>query len=186
MRKHCGITQGRKRMDKRLHVVFFKMLMKEEYAQGSREYIMESFVEPILQEHPNWVFEDLYIDWRRYCMKYHTEIFADMRRRCEQGGIDLIYTESVRRFDCNMERTFGSIRMFADMQPPIGILFEKELIYSLSTNGKKSLELLEESCKLEKTLKLRKNRMKPNHLVKYPCFVKGERFLTESDPSLST
>ena len=55
-------------MDKRLHVVFFKMLMKEEYAQVSREYIMESFVEPILQEHPNWVFEDLYIDWRRYCM----------------------------------------------------------------------------------------------------------------------
>ena len=171
-------------MDKRLHVVFFKMLMKEEYAQVSREYIMESFVEPVLEEHPNWVFEDLYIDWRRYCRKYHTEIFAGMRHRCEQGGIDLIYTESVHRFDCNMEKTFGSIRLFANMQPPVGILFEKELIYSLSMNGKKSLELLEGSCKLEKSLKLRKNRMKPAQIVRLPAQIAVGGNSTEPEPVL--
>ena len=173
-------------MTKRLHVVFFKMLMKEEYAQISRDYIMESFVEPVLQDQPNWIFEELYIDWRRYSTKYHTEVFADMRRRCEQGGIDLIYTESVRRFDCNMERTFCSIRTFANMQPPVGIIFENELIYSLSENGRNSLALLEESIKLEKAIKIRKNRMKPNHVAKLRHLAESEGDVTEQATFLSS
>lgn len=176
---------GRMKMSKRLHVVFFKMLVKEEYAQVSQEYIMESFVEPVLEDHPNWIFEELYIDWRRYGTKYHTDIFASMRRRCELGGVDLIYTESVRRFDCNMERTFESIRTFSAMEPPVGILFEKELIYSLSKNGQNRLSLLEESYQLEKTIKLRKNRIKPPQLIR-PEYqsVNRENDITESEPFL--
>ena len=171
-------------MNKRLHVVFFKMLVKEEYAQVSPEYIMESFVEPVLEDHPNWVFEELFIDWRRYGAKYHTDIFASMRRRCELGDIDLIYTESVRRFDCNMERTFESIRTFSSLEHPVGILFEKELIYSLNRNGQDALALLEESYHLEKTIKLRKNRIKPENIIRASLSPPGEEDLTEPKPSL--
>ncbi len=172
-------------MNKRLHVVFFKMLVKEEYAQVSPEYIMESFVEPVVEDHPNWIFEELYIDMRRYGAKYHTDVFASMRHRCELGDVDLIYTESVRKFDCNMERTFESIRTFSSMEHPVGILFETELIYSLNRNGQNALALLEESYRLEKTVKLRKNRIKPDNITK-PAFLSAtdEDDFTEPEPSL--
>lgn len=171
-------------MSKRLHVVFFKMLMKEEYAQIPRDYIMESFVEPVLQDQTNWVFEELFIDWRRYSTKYHSDVFASMRRRCELGDIDLIFTESVRKFDCNMERTFESIRTFSSMPHPVGILFENELIYSLSENGQRSLALLEDSYNLERSLKMRKNRMKPAQIVRFQDQLKDECDSTESEPVL--
>ncbi len=148
-------------MAKRLHVLFFKMLMRKTYTQLSEEYIMETFVEPVLNEHPNWVFEGLFVDYRRYKARYHSDVFKNMRNRCEDGGIDLIYTETVNKFDCNMEKTFDSIRFFSSMDHPVGIIFEKEMIYSLSQNGQRGLFLLEQSLSIEKNCQRKKNILKP-------------------------
>lgn len=61
---------------------------------------------------------------------------------CKAGHIDLIVTKSVSRFARNILDCIGYVRELKAMQPPIGIFFETENIYTLNENSEMSLSFI--------------------------------------------
>ena len=61
---------------------------------------------------------------------------------CQRGKIDLIITKSVSRFARNVVDCIGYVRELARMQPPIGVFFETENIYTLNPNSEMSLSFI--------------------------------------------
>ena len=61
---------------------------------------------------------------------------------CKAGKIDLIVTKSVSRFARNVLDCIGYSRELASMQPPIGIFFETENIYTLNSNSEMALSFI--------------------------------------------
>lgn len=71
----------------------------------------------------------------------HREEFKRMIADCKKGGIDLIVVKSVSRFTRNVGDGRASIDMLAELKPPVGIWFENERIYSLSSDSEFLLNL---------------------------------------------
>lgn len=92
---------------------------------------------------PNWEFAGIYKDecsgmvdsMRRKAMR-------EMIEDCKAGKIDLILTQSFSRFSRNLDDCLSTIKMLKTLNPPVGVLFESELLYTLDSNGKMLLTLL--------------------------------------------
>jgi len=65
-----------------------------------------------------------------------------MIKDCEARKIDLIVTKSVSRFARNILDCIGYVRQLANMQPPIGVFFETENIYTLKSNSEMLLSFM--------------------------------------------
>ena len=57
------------------------------------------------------------------------------------GKIDLIITKSVSRFARNVEDFLSSVRALAEHNPPVGVFFESEAIYSLKSDSTVALSI---------------------------------------------
>jgi len=55
------------------------------------------------------------------------------------GKIDLIITKSVSRFARNVVDFLGMVRMLSERNPPIGVFFEAENIFSLNETSNMAL-----------------------------------------------
>ena len=69
------------------------------------------------------------------------EAFREMIEDCKKGGIDLIVVKSVSRFSRNVVDGLSSIAMLAELKPPVGVYFENERIFSLSSDSEFLLSL---------------------------------------------
>ena len=67
---------------------------------------------------------------------------CEMLEDCKAGKIDLILTQSFSGFSRNLVDCLSTIRMLETLNPPVGVLFESELLYTLGSNGKMLLTLL--------------------------------------------
>ena len=63
------------------------------------------------------------------------DAFRQMIEDCKKGGIDLIVVKSVSRFSRNVVDAISSVEMLAELTPPVGVFFENERIYSLSSDS---------------------------------------------------
>ena len=72
----------------------------------------------------------------------HREAFIEMIEDCRQKKIDLIVTKSVSRFARNVLDCIGYVRQLKAMQPPVGVFFETENIYTLNPNSEMSLSFI--------------------------------------------
>lgn len=68
--------------------------------------------------------------------------FNKMIDDCRAGKIDLIITKSLSRFARNLVDTVLTIRELAQMNPPVGVLFETENIYTLDKDKEMILNIL--------------------------------------------
>lgn len=66
----------------------------------------------------------------------HRDAFQQMIRDCKAGMIDLIVTKSVSRFARNVVLCVGIARDLAELEPPVGVFFESECIFSLNDDSK--------------------------------------------------
>jgi len=71
----------------------------------------------------------------------HRDEFKRMIADCKKGGIGLIVVKSVSRFTRNVGDGRASIDMLSELKPPVGIWFENERIYSLSSDSEFLLNL---------------------------------------------
>ena len=62
-----------------------------------------------------------------------------MIAECKVGKIDLIITKSVSRFARNVVDFLGMVRMLSERNPPIGVFFEAENIFSLNETSNMAL-----------------------------------------------
>lgn len=72
----------------------------------------------------------------------HREAFVEMIEDCRKKKIDLIVTKSVSRFARNVLDCIGYVRQLKAMQPPVGVFFETENIYTLNPNSEMSLSFI--------------------------------------------
>ena len=104
--------------------------------QTSSYELQKSHYMEMVDRHPSWHLIEIYADEgiSGTSLK-NRDAFVKMINDCKAGKIDLIITKSVSRFSRNVVDCIGCVRQLAAMQPPIGVFFEMESIYTLNDNS---------------------------------------------------
>lgn len=97
----------------------------------------------VIDRHPGWKLYKIYADEGiSGTSLQHRDAFVEMIKDCKEHKIDLIVTKSVSRFARNVLDCIGYVRELAAMNPPIGVFFETENIYTLNPNSEMSLSFI--------------------------------------------
>ena len=92
-------------------------------------------------ENPEWEFAGIYADDGLSGLSYlHREAFNRMLQDCRDGKITMILTKSISRFARN---TVDSIKVIRELKAlGVGVMFEKENIWTLDSKGEFLLTLM--------------------------------------------
>lgn len=111
--------------------------------QTSSYELQKNHYQDVVNRHPGWKLAGIYADEGiSGTSLQHREAFVRMIDDCREHKIDLILTKSVSRFARNVLDCIGYARELAALDPPIGILFEAENIYTLDRNSEMSLSFV--------------------------------------------
>lgn len=102
--------------------------------------LQKKYYEDFVVRHPKWTLVDIYADEGiSGTSTKHRDGFNRMIAECKAGKIDLIITKSVSRFARNVVDFLGMVRMLSEHNPPIGVFFEAENIFSLNETSNMAL-----------------------------------------------
>lgn len=102
--------------------------------------LQKKYYEDYVVRHPNWTLEKIYADEGiSGTSMAHRTAFQQMIRDCKAGKIDLVITKSVSRFARNVVLCIGTARDLAELDPPVGVFFESEGIFSLNDESRAAL-----------------------------------------------
>lgn len=111
--------------------------------QTSSYELQKNHYEDVVKRHDNWILVKIYADEGiSGTSLQHRDAFLEMIADCKAGKLDMIITKTVARFARNVLDCIGYARELAAMQPPIGIFFETENIYTLNSNSEMSLSFI--------------------------------------------
>lgn len=111
--------------------------------QTSSYELQKNHYQDVVTQHPGWKLAGIYADEGiSGTSLQHRDAFMRMIEDCRNHKIDLILTKSVSRFARNVLDCIGYARELAALDPPIGILFEAENIYTLDRNSEMSLSIV--------------------------------------------
>lgn len=111
--------------------------------QTSSYELQKNHYEDVVRHHDNWILVKIYADEGiSGTSLQHRDAFLEMISDCKAGKLDMIITKTVARFARNVLDCIGYARELASMQPPIGIFFETENIYTLNNNSEMSLSFI--------------------------------------------
>ena len=112
----------------------------------------------LVGKHPNWDLKRIYADEgiSGTSLKNRDE-FNEMMSACWRGEYDLIVTKSVSRFARNLVDCISLVRRLKNHNPPIGVFFETDNLFTLSEDSELKLSLLatfaqEESVKKSESM----------------------------------
>ncbi len=111
--------------------------------QTSSYELQKNYYEDMVNNHPNWELVGIYADEgiSGTSLKHRDE-FIRMIKDCRAGKIDLIITKTVSRFARNEEDLQHYKKLLKKLNPPVGILFETERLYTLNENSDMQLSFL--------------------------------------------
>lgn len=111
--------------------------------QTSSYELQKNHYEDVVSRNPNWELVKIYADEGiSGTSLQHRDAFIEMIADCKAHKLDMIITKTVARFARNVLDCIGYARELAAMNPPIGILFETENIYTLNSNSEMSLSFI--------------------------------------------
>jgi len=124
-------------------VAVYARVSTDDPRQTSSYELQRNHYQDVVSRRPNWQLVEIYADEgiSGTSLK-HRDSFLRMIEDCKAGKIDLILTKSVSRFARNILDCIGYVRELKAMQPPIGIFFETENIYTLNENSEMSLSFI--------------------------------------------
>ncbi|MBQ3464058.1 MAG: recombinase family protein, partial [Clostridia bacterium] len=124
-------------------VAIYVRVSTDDERQTTSFELQQIYYEDFVARHPNWTLVKIYADEgiSGTSLKHRDE-FNRMIADCRAGKIDLIITKSVSRFARNVMITIGVTRDLAEMNPPIGVFFESEAIFSLKDDSQSALTFL--------------------------------------------
>ena len=109
-------------------------------------------------KHPNWDLRKIYADEgiSGTSLKNRDQ-FNKMLEACWRGEYDLILTKSVSRFARNLVDCVSLVRKLKNHNPPIGVFFETDSLFTLAEDSELKLSLLatfaqEESVKKSESM----------------------------------
>jgi len=124
-------------------VAVYARVSTDDPRQTSSYELQKNHYMDLVSKHIGWKLADIYADEGISGTSLnHRDSFVRMINDCRAGKIDLIVTKSVSRFARNTLDCIGYARELANLQPPIGILFETENIYTLNSSSEMSLTFI--------------------------------------------
>lgn len=126
--------------------------------QTSSYELQKNHYEDMINKRPGWTLVDIYADEGiSGTSLQHRDAFKRLMRDCDAGKVDMIITKSVSRFARNIVDCIDNARHLRALNPPIGIFFETESIYTLKEDYEMSLAFVstmaqEESHTKSKTM----------------------------------
>jgi len=124
-------------------VAVYARVSTDDPRQTSSYELQKNHYRDVVSRHPGWNLVEIYADEGiSGTSLQHRDAFIRMIKDCQDGKIDLIVTKTVARFARNILDCIGHVRQLAAMQPPIGVFFETENIYTLNSNSEMLLSFM--------------------------------------------
>ena len=129
--------------NKEKRVAVYVRVSTDDPRQTSSYELQKNHYLDIVNQRPCWKLVEIYADEGiSGTSLQHRHAFVQLIEDCKAKKIDLIITKSVSRFARNVLDCVGYARQLAAMQPPIGIFFESENIYTLNSNSEMTLTII--------------------------------------------
>ena len=121
-----------KKTEKEITAIYVRVSTDDPRQTTSFE-LQKQYYDEFVKRHPKWKLVKSYADEgiSGTSLK-HRDAFNEMIADCKAGKITLIICKSVSRFARNVVDFLGMIRMLSEHNPPIGVFFESENIFSLN------------------------------------------------------
>ena len=105
--------------------------------------LQQAHYKQLVANHPNWDLKHIYSDEgiSGTSLKKR-ESFNEMIDACRRGEYDLIVTKSVSRFARNLLDCITIVRELKAKNPPVGVFFETDNLYTLSADSEFMLTFL--------------------------------------------
>lgn len=144
------------RIDEYQRAAVYARVSTDDSSQTSSFELQQTYYREFIQKHEKWELVKIYADEgiSGTSLK-HRDAFNEMMADAKAGKIDLIITKSVSRFARNAKDFLDAVRTLADHNPPIGVFFESENIYSLRTDTSMPLTLYASMAEEESRAKSR-------------------------------
>jgi DNA invertase Pin-like site-specific DNA recombinase len=124
-------------------VAVYARVSTDDPRQTSSYELQKNHYKDVVSRHPGWNLTEIYADEGiSGTSLQHRDAFIKMINDCQNGKIDLIVTKTVARFARNILDCIGHVRQLAGMQPPVGVFFETENIYTLNSNSEMLLSFM--------------------------------------------
>ena len=124
-------------------VAVYARVSTDDPNQTSSYELQKNHYEDMVSRRANWELVDIYADEGiSGTSLQHRDNFLRMIKDCQDGKIDLIVTKSVSRFARNIIDCIGYVRQLKASDPPIGVFFETENIFTLDENSEMSLSFI--------------------------------------------
>ena len=121
-------------------VAVYVRVSTDNLQQTSSYELQKNYYEEKVKKNPNWTLVDIYADEGiSGTSLQHRDAFNRMIEDCKAGKIDMILTKSVSRFARNIVDCISIVRQLTALNPPVGIMFETENIFTLNDNTEMSL-----------------------------------------------
>lgn len=144
------------RIDEYQRAAVYARVSTDASSQTSSFELQQTYYTEFIQKHEKWELVKIYADEGISGTSLrHRDAFNEMMADAKAGKIDLIITKSVSRFARNAKDFLDAIRDLADHNPPIGVFFESENIYSLRTDTSMPLTLYASMAEEESRAKSR-------------------------------
>jgi len=131
------------RSETKKRVAVYARVSTDDPNQTSSYELQKNHYEDMVNRRANWELVDIYADEGiSGTSLQHRDSFLRMIKDCQEGKIDLIVTKSVSRFARNIIDCIGYVRQLKAAEPPIGVFFETENIYTLDENSEMSLAFI--------------------------------------------
>lgn len=126
--------------------------------QLSSYELQQQHYRQLVGQHPNWDLKHIFADEgiSGTSLKNRDE-FNVMISECMAGKYDLIVTKSVSRFARNLVDCVSLVRMLKRQNPPVGVFFETDSLFTLEEDSELKLSMLatfaqEESVKKSESM----------------------------------
>ena len=124
-------------------VAVYARVSTDDANQTSSYELQKNHYEDMVRRKENWQLVDIYADEGiSGTSLQHRDSFIRMINDCKAGKIDIIVTKSVSRFARNIMDCIGYVRQLKAANPPVGVFFETENIFTLDENSEMSLSFI--------------------------------------------
>lgn len=122
--------------------------------QTSSYELQRNYYEKQVQKHPNWTLVSIYADeGLSGTSTQKRKEFNRMIEDCKAGKIDLILTKSISRFARNYVDCGHIVRELLDLNPPVGVRFESENIFTLKMESEMQMLIFSGMAQEESRIK---------------------------------
>ena len=122
--------------ERTLNVAAYIRVSTENDEQTSSFELQQNDFTERIQANPNWHFVGIYADEGISGTELsHRKGMLQMLEDCRAGKIDYILAKSIARFARNVVDCLSIIEELKNMNPPVGVYFEADNLYTLDSTG---------------------------------------------------